>query len=147
MRRIAGLTLVVVLACAAPAFAHSYGGNSSKGGAMHLRVGSDNRSVISLSVTRELSCRRGSLRSFREGIFSQVRVFVRSGGGNFFRGSVRTRGVRGSQVRRGRFSIRFVADGSRAQGVFRERVRLRGGTRCTSGRVRFTIPLVDTNDG
>lgn len=114
---------------------------------MHFRVGPDNARVISLSVERELSCRKGRLRSFREGVFRQVSVFVRSTGGNFFRGSVRTHGVPGSQVRRGRFSIRFVADGARARGVFRERVRLRGGTRCTSGRVRFDVPLLDTNDG
>lgn len=147
MRRALALALLAALVCAAPAVAHTYRGNSTKGGAMHFRVGPDNSRVISLSADRELSCRKGRLRSFREGTFRQVSVFVRSNGGSFFRGSVRTRPVRGSQVRRGRFSIRFVVSGNRAVGVFRERVRLRGGTRCTSGRVRFDIPLVDTNDG
>lgn len=147
MRRSVVLALFAAILCAAPALAHTYRGSSVKGGAIHFRVGPDDARVISLSVERELSCRKGRLRSFREGIFRQISVFVRSRGGNFFRGSVRTRPVRGSQVRRGRFAIRFVASDGRARGVFRERVRLRGGTRCTSGRVRFDIPLVDTNDG
>jgi hypothetical protein len=132
MRRAAVLALVAALACAAPAFAHTYDGKSAKGGAMHIRIGPDGAHVIALSAERELSCRKGRLRSFREGVFRQVSVFVRRTRGTFFRGSVRTHAVRGSQVRRGRFSIRFVANDQRAGGVFRERVRLRGGTRCTT---------------
>ena len=64
-----------------------------------------------------------------------------------FRGTIRTRGVKGSLVRRGIFTIsgRAVDDRS-ARGVFRERLRLRDGSRCDSGRIRFTIPLISTNE-
>ena len=146
MRRAGPAAVLVVLVCAVPAQAHTYGGKTARGGAISFRVGADSATVVRLSAERALACRKGRIRSFRSGGFSQSKPFVRRSGG-LFRGSIRTRGPKGSLVRRGRFAIRFVVRGeSVAAGVFRERLRLRDGTRCTSGRVRFRIPLIDTND-
>lgn len=146
MRRVAVAAAAAALLCAASAQAHTYGGSTTKDGRISFRVGADSATVIRLSAERELACRKGRIRSFRSGLFRQSRAFVRRSGG-LFRGSIRTRGPEGSLVRRGRFAMRFVVRGhSVAAGVFRERLRLRDGTHCTSGRVRFRIPLVDTND-
>ena len=145
MKRAAGAAIALTLLTAGPALGHTYRGETVKGGTISMRVGSDDSTVIRLRAERELSCRKGKFRSFRQGAFRQRSTFVRRSGG-VFRGSKRTRGISGSLVRLGRFSIRFRISESRARGVFRERVRLRGGTRCTSGRVRFSIPLIDTND-
>ena len=146
MRAAALSAAVLVLLGAASAQAHTYGGTTAKQARMSLRVAADSSRVVALSTERELACRKGRIRSFRTGVFRQARTFVRRSG-RFLRGSIRTRGPRGSLVRRGRFAIRLIVRGeSVAIGVFRERVRLRDGTRCTSGRVRFRLPLVDTND-
>lgn len=146
MRRAGLVTALAVLVCAAPAAAHTYAGKTARSGQISLRVGAGSATVIRLSAERELACRKEGIRSVRSGAFLQSRRFVRRSRG-LFRGSIRTRGPKGSLVRRGRFAIRLVVRGeSVAAGVFRERVRLRDGTRCTSGRVRFRIPLIDTND-
>ena len=146
MRRLGLATVLVALVCAAPAEAHTYAGKTARGGQITLRVGADSATVILLSAERELACRKAGIRSIRTGAFRQSRPFARRSRGRF-RGSIRTRGPSGSLVRRGRFAIRFVIRGdSVVAGVLRERLRLRDGTRCTSGRVRFRIPLIDTND-
>ena len=146
MRRAGLATALVVLVCAAPAEAHTYAGKTAKGGQISLRVGAGSATVVQLTAERELACRKGGIRSVRSGAFRQSKPFVRRSRG-LFRGSIRTRGPKGSLVRRGRFAIRFVLRGEFvATGVFRERLRLRDGTRCTSGRVRFRITLIDTND-
>jgi len=148
MRRsisVAAGALVALLALTPAAGAHTYGGESAKGGAMDMRASPDFKRLLALSVERELRCRKGRFRSFRSGIFVQRTVFVRVSGSRF-RGSVRVRGARGSLIRRGRFSIRgrFTNGQAVAHGVFRERSRLRDGTRCSSGRVRFFLPVTST---
>jgi hypothetical protein len=146
MRRAGLAVALAALACAAPAGAHTYGGKTVRDGQISFRIGADSSTVVLLSAERELTCRRGRVKSFRSGTFRQARRFVRRRG-RLFRGSIRTRGPRGSLVRRGRFAIRFVVRSEVvAAGVFRERLRLKDGTRCTSGRVRFRLPLTDTND-
>jgi hypothetical protein len=146
MRRSGLLAAVAALAFAGGAQAHTYGGQSAKDGRIDFRIGADSSTVVSLDAVRALSCRKGRIRSFRTGAFRQSRPFVRRTKGRF-KGSIHTRGPSGSLVRRGRFSIRFrVRAGFLAVGVFRERLRLRDGTRCTSGRVRFHVPLLSTND-
>ena len=150
MRLGAGIATSVcgfALVLAPGAHAHSYGGSTVRAGAMTLQVSSGFDRLIALRAERELRCRKGRVLSFRRGAFLQRSVFAR-GSGSFYRGSIRVRGTRGSLVRRGRFSIRVRLTNHQtvARGVLRERVRLRDGTRCTSGRVRFFLPLVSTNE-
>lgn len=131
---------------AAPGMAHTYGGKTAKGGDISFRVSPGETHFIKLRAERELRCRKGRVRSFRPGVFRQRTVFVRVAPDGTFRGSVRVHGPRGSLVRRGRFSIRGrTVNELRAKGFFRERHRLKDGTRCDSRRVRFSIPLTTTN--
>jgi hypothetical protein len=146
MRRVL-IVAVVVLVCAAPAAAHTYGGRTADDGRISFRFSAAETHFVQLHAERELACRKGKVRSFRVGAFRQRRVFVRVAPNGAFRGTVRTRGPKGSLVRLGRFTIKGRAvNESFAEGVFRERARLRNGTRCDSGRVRFKIPLISTNE-
>ena len=148
MRRTAIPFIVVAAALvgASTAGAHSYGGRTADDGRISFRLSPSENSFIRLLAERELACRKGTVRSFRLGAYRQRRVFVRVGSNGAFRGSVRTRGPRGSLVRLGRFTIKGRILTDSARGVFRERVRLRDGTRCDSGRIRFAIPLTSTNE-
>lgn len=149
MRRTAIPSIVVAAALvgASAAGGHSYDGRTADDGRISFRLSPSESSFVRLLAERELACRKGKVRSFRVGAYRQRRVFVRVNSNGAFHGSVRTRGPRGSLVRLGRFTIkgRTVNEAS-AKGVFRERVRLRDGTRCDSGRVRFEIPLTSTNE-
>jgi hypothetical protein len=132
---------------AGSAAAHTYGGRTAEDGRISFRFSPDESRIIQLFAERELSCRKGRVRSVRQGAFRQKRTFARVSGDGRFRGTIRTRGVKGSLVRRGIFTISGLAVDERfARGVFRERLRLRDGSRCDSGRVRFRIPLTSTNE-
>lgn len=129
------------------AAAHTYGGRTADEGRTSFRFSPDESRIIQLFAERELSCRKGRVRSVRQGAFRQKRTFARVSGDGRFRGRIRTRGVKGSLVRRGLFTISGRAVGqSFARGVFRERLRLRDGSFCDSGRIRFRIPLLSTNE-
>jgi hypothetical protein len=143
--------LVAMLAAGAlwggSASAHTYGGRTADDGRISFRFSPDEPRIIQLFAERELRCRKGKVRSFRRGAFRQTKTFARVAPDGRFRGTIRTRGVKGSLVRRGRFTIRGRAVNERfALGVFRERLRLRDGSRCDSGRIRFRIPLTSTNE-
>ena len=149
MRRtaISSIVVVAVLVGASSAGAHSYEGRTADDGRIAFRLSPAESSFLRLFAERELACRKGKVRSFRLGAYRQRKVFVRVASSRAFRGSVRTKGPRGSLVRLGRFTIKGrLVNEATAKGVFRERVRLRDGTRCDSGRIRFEIPLTSTNE-
>jgi hypothetical protein len=139
--------LAVGALLAGSAVAHTYGGRTAEDGRISFRFSPDETRIIELSAERELSCRKGRVRSVRQGAFRQKRTFARISADGRFRGTVRTRGPKGSLVRRGLYTISGRAVDERfARGVYRERLRLRDGSRCDSGRIRFRIPLITTNE-
>jgi opacity protein-like surface antigen len=152
MRRLV-LLLVSVAAVAAlvvassatgvnPRAGHLYRGKTSQQDRrVRFKVTGDGARVVGFRIGRDFACRKRQNFSGRTGTFQQVSLQLNVRADGRFSGSAKVHGGRGSEIRRGRVRVRgsFSSGGSHGRGAFRERSKLRDGTRCDSGRVRFRV--------
>ena len=145
MRRyLTPLAASAVLCAAAVAWADplpstTYEGRSSQKKPVSVRTSADGLELRRFRITRVFDCGAGS--EPVTGTFRQTGGAIRVNARGRFRGRGRVEGVRGGQIRSGKFRFRgrFGRRGRVAVGVYRERVELRNGTECGTGRVTFRV--------
>ncbi|MFN2616048.1 MAG: hypothetical protein ABR581_02865 [Thermoleophilaceae bacterium] len=120
-----------------------YAGASSQGGTVRFSIARHEARLRRFRIRREFRCRRGTLRSSLTGTLRLARTPIRLDGSQFHAHHVRIQGVTGSTIRRGLVCLvgRFSRRARVARGRFRERARLRDGSRCVTGLVRFKARL------
>jgi hypothetical protein len=142
---IVGVVALIVASTATgvnPRAGHVYRGKTSQQDRrVRFRVTGDGAQVVGFRIGRDFACRKGRNFSGRTGRFEQVSLVLKIRSDGRFSGSAKVHGGRGSEIRRGRVRVRgsFSSGGSHGRGAFRERSKLRDGTRCDSGRVRFRV--------
>ena len=117
-----------------------YVGESSQSKVVRFSVATHRKRLRRFVIKREFRCRRGDLRSSLTGTLRISRAPIRlTRDGHFHAHHLRIRGVTGSTIRRGLVCLigRFGRGGRTARGRFRETDRLRDGSRCVTGLVRF----------
>jgi hypothetical protein len=124
---------------ASPRPGATYSGTTSQGQRMSLRVMLDGLRVFNFKIRRQLSCVVGGETETVAGTFQQVGRPVRVSRRGVFKATVEVTGEEGGQIESGRasFRARFSADGRRLRGAYRERLVLRNGGSCSTGRVTF----------
>jgi hypothetical protein len=135
----AGLGMGVVALGSPPKGGETYTGKTSQKRDVRLRVTLDGDLVRGFTIGRTFVCRKGLQRSSLSGRFRQERMRVRIGEAGGFHGEVKVRGVGGSRVRRGSVCLRgaFRRGGRVVRGRYREVLRLRDGSLCRTGLLRF----------
>ena len=120
----------------------TYKGTTSQGNNAKLRTNAAADGITSFLIRREFDCGDetivGTFRTFRaEGGLMPIKET-----GKFF-GHAKVQA--GGAIARGQFTIRgkFGTKGGAARGTYRERVRLKSGTRCDTGEVRFRVAAED----
>jgi hypothetical protein len=134
---------LAVVAVAAPASpprrGAGYAGKTAQGHPLRFVVAPEGDLIERFRVRRDLTCRRGKFRTSITGRFEQVRGRIRVSRGGRFHAEGRVRGTRGSRIRSGFICVRgvFRSRGRVVRGRLKERVRLRDGSLCSSGILRF----------
>jgi hypothetical protein len=128
----------VAAASAAPQADTKYSGKTSQGKKVSLRTNPTGEGVESFVIRRVFRCGdetvEGTFRTFRsDGGVMPVKL-----NGRFY-GHAKI--DPGGAIKRGEFTIRgrFGPNGGAARGTYRERVRLKSGTRCDTREIRFRV--------
>ena len=129
----------VAVASAAPQPDTRYAGNTSQGKKASLRTTPTGGGVEQFVIRRVFRCAVEDGEETVSGVFRQSSGVLAVADNGTFRGSSKVRPTR--QIKRGVFTLagRFGPRGRVARGTYRERVRLRSGTRCDTGKVRFRL--------
>ena len=135
-----GLVVTVVALGSPPKAGAGYSGQTSQDHSIRFRVNAEGDLIRGLVVSRDLLCRRGRRRTAVTGRFTQRSLRMRIGRRGRFHGEAPVEGRRGSRIRAGTVCIRgvFSSGGRVVRGRYRETVRLRDGSLCRAGVVRFT---------
>jgi hypothetical protein len=138
---IAGVVSCAFVAIAAVALAarpHTvYKGRTSQNGLARLRTDIDGTAVKAFTIERKFDCGTQTA----EGVFRQSSGIMVIKPDRHFFGHAPVQPVPGGDIKRGQFTIRgrFGKRGGAARGTYRERVRLKNGSRCDTGEVRFRV--------
>jgi hypothetical protein len=134
-----GLAVAVVAMGSPPRKGATYVGETSGGRTVSFRVTPQGDLIRRFRIARVLVCRRGERRTALLGRFRQVRTGIRVGRTGGFHGEARVSGGGDSRIESGRVCVRgvFRSNGRVVSGRYREHVRLRDGSICTAGLVRF----------
>jgi hypothetical protein len=135
----AALSAGVVALASPPKGGATYRGETSQERKVRFRVSPGGDLVRAFSITRNFTCRRGTQLSSLTGRFRQVRTPIEVGDGGGFHGEVKVRGTGSSRVRHGSVCVRgaFRRSGRVVRGRYREVLRLRDGSLCRTGLLRF----------
>jgi hypothetical protein len=129
----------VVAAASPPRGGARYAGDTSQERTVRFKVTPDGDLIKRFVIARDLVCRRGKRRTGLTGHFRQrgARIELRRNGR--FHAEPRVEGGGQSKISGGRVCIRgsFYRKGRIMRGRYREVVRLRDGSLCRSGLVKF----------
>jgi len=131
------LASLVAVASAAPRADTKYAGSTSQGNRASLWTDADGTAVRAFSIRREFKCGAQTA----AGVFRQSSgIMVVRPTGRFW-GHDDVRPSRGGEISRGEFTIRgkFGRRGNVVRGTYRERVRLKDGSRCDTGVIRYRV--------
>jgi hypothetical protein len=134
---VAAFAVLITAAVAAPKPATKYTGNTSQGNNASLRTDGDGTAIRSFTIRREFDC--GT--STAAGTFRQSSgIMVIKPTGRFW-GHDNVQPSSGGSIQRGEFTIRgkFGKNGNVVRGTYRERVRLKNGSRCDTGEIRYRL--------
>ena len=124
-------------AIADPKPATRYTGNTSQGNDASLRTDRDGTAIRGFTIRREFDCgSETAVGTFRQS--SGIRVIKPTGR---FWGHDKVAPSAGGSIKRGEFTIRgkFGPKGNVVRGTYRERVRLKNGSRCDTGEIRYRV--------
>ena len=131
------LAAFVAVASAEPKADTTYRGNTSQRLPVSLRTDDDGTAIRGFTIRREFRCGGETI----EGTFRQRSGIMVIKPDRRFWGHDQVQPVTGGEIRRGQFTIRgrFGPRGNVVRGTYRERIRLRNGTRCDTGEVRYRV--------
>ena len=131
------MVTAVAAASAAPLASTTYKGNTSQRLPVSLRTDNDGTAIRSFTIRREFRCGSETV----EGTFRQSSGIMVIKPDRRFWGHDQVKPARGGEIQRGQFTIRgrFGTRGRVVRGTYRERVRLRDGTRCDTGEIRYRV--------
>jgi len=138
---VASFTVLVTAAFADPKPATKYTGNTSQGNNASLRTDRDGTAIRSFTFRRQFDCgTETATGTFRQS--SGIMVIKPTGR---YWGHDKVKPSAGGSIQRGEFTIRgkFGAKGNVVRGTYRERVRLKNGSRCDTGEVRYRLKAAD----
>ena len=133
------LLVAVMAAGSPPKGGAGYSGQTSQGKPIRFRVTPQGNLIRRFQVSRNLLCRKGRRRTALTGSFTQQSLRMRVGEKGRFHAEGNVEGRKGSRIRGGQLCLRgsFSGGGRVARGRYREVVRLRDGSLCRSGLLRF----------
>ena len=134
---VTSVAMLAAVASAAPKADTTYRGNTSQHRSASLRTDDDGTAVKGFTITRKFDCGSSSV----AGTFQQSGgIMVIKPTGRFW-GHDQVKREAGGSIARGQFTIhgRFGPSGNVVEGTYRERVRLKNGTRCDTGEIRFRL--------
>jgi hypothetical protein len=133
----ASFAIAVTAAFADPKPATKYVGNTSQDYDASLRTDRDGTAIRSFTIRREFDCgTETAVGTFRQS--SGIMVIKPTGR---FWGHDKVKATAQGSIRRGEFTIRgkFGSKGNVVRGTYRERVRLKNGSRCDTGEIRYRV--------